>query len=94
LCTSFQFHCLLFRFFLFFVFCRGISLSGEVVLILAEGYHVTLGAHLLGLPKVSQACLDPTAGCDSSVGVAACLFSKCIMVWRRLPWAMVQGANV
>jgi hypothetical protein len=46
-----------------------------------------LGSHLFGLPKVSQAHLEPVAGGSSGVGVVAPLFSQCFVAWRSLPQA-------
>jgi hypothetical protein len=60
LCTSFQFHCLLFSF-LFFFLQGGSVCLGELCCFIpgvAEGYYLTLGDHMFGLPKVSQACLE------------------------------------
>jgi hypothetical protein len=52
-----------------------------------EGYHTMLGAYLFGLLEVSQACLELVAGGGIGMGVAAHLFSQCIVAWRSLPWA-------
>jgi hypothetical protein len=50
-----------------------------------------LGAYLFSLPEVSQACLELVASSGGagggSMGVVACLFSLCIVAWRRLSWA-------
>jgi hypothetical protein len=51
----------------------------------AKGYPMMLGAHLFGLPKVSQAHLELVAG--GCMEVATHLFSQCVMAWRRLPQA-------
>jgi hypothetical protein len=56
------------------------------ILGVAEGHCVTLGTHLFGLLKVSQAHLEPVAA-SSGMGVAARLFSQCFMAWRRCSWA-------
>jgi hypothetical protein len=61
LCTTFLFHCL-FSIFFCSLF-RGLCWCIPGV---AEGYHVMLGSHLFGLPKVSQASLEMVGG--SGVG--------------------------
>jgi hypothetical protein len=71
--------CLLFSFF----FVGGVSLPRGLCWFIpgvAGGNPVMLGAHLFGLPNVSQAGLELAAG-----GTAALLFSQCNVVWRRLP---------
>jgi hypothetical protein len=49
-------------------------------------YHVMLGAHLFGLPNVSQAGLELTVA-------AAHLFSQCNVVWRSFVWARGSGCK-
>jgi hypothetical protein len=67
---------------------------------------VMFGVHLFALLKVSQACLQLAAGGmvggqwklagwwegSGGMGVVACLFFQCIMVWRRLPQARGSGS--
>jgi hypothetical protein len=94
LCASFQFHCL----FSFFFMGWGESVCpGRLCLFIpgvAEGYCLTLGTHLFGLPEVSLAHLEPVAsGSGSGVGVVVHLFSQCIMAWRSLPWARSSGCQ-
>jgi hypothetical protein len=91
LCSSFQFHCL------FSFFSGGWSICPGLLCWfvpgVAEEYCVMLGSHLFGLPKVSQACLELATCSSGSVGVAAHMFSQCIMMWRRLPWARGSGCQ-
>jgi hypothetical protein len=98
LCSKFQFHCLLFSVLFCFLWGGSVCPGGSCWFIpgVAEGYHVMLGAHLFGLPKVSQACLELVAtGGDSNgssgMGMVAHLFSQCIVAWRSLPQARSSG---
>jgi hypothetical protein len=50
-------------------------------------YCVMLGAHLFGLPNVSQARLEPAAA------AAAYLFSQYNIAWRSFPWARDSGCT-
>jgi hypothetical protein len=59
----------------------------------AEGYHIMLGTHLFGLPKVSWVHLEAAAGSGGSTGVAVCLFFQCIMAWGSLPQASSSGCQ-
>jgi hypothetical protein len=45
-------------------------------------YCMMLGAHLFGLPNVSQAGLEPASG-----STGALLFSQCNIAWRSFAWA-------
>jgi hypothetical protein len=47
-----------------------------------------LGAHLFGMPNVSQAGLEPVSGV-----VAALMFSQCNVARRSFPWARGSGCR-
>jgi hypothetical protein len=47
-----------------------------------------LGAHLLDMPNVSQAGLEPASG-----GVGALLFSQCNVAWRSFVRARGSGCQ-
>jgi hypothetical protein len=65
LCCLLVFSLLFIVQFCFFLFCRGICLPRGLCWFIPGWlgeYHVMLGAHLFGLPNVSQAGLEPVAG--------------------------------
>jgi hypothetical protein len=49
---------------------------------------MTCGAHLFGLPNVSQAGLEVVV---AAVVVTAYLFSQCNVAWRSFLWAKGSG---
>jgi hypothetical protein len=89
-CVSFSVPCLLFRFFLlFFLWGRGQSVQGAMLVYLRGGCGSTtcyLFAHLLVC--ISQADLELVSG-----GVGALLVSQCNMVWRSFVRAGGSGCQ-
>jgi hypothetical protein len=76
--------------FLFIYFFGGESVCPGGYAGLSQGwlgeYHMMLGTHLFGLPKVSQASLEPVYGSGTAL-----LFSQCNVVWRSFLQARGSG---
>jgi hypothetical protein len=77
------------QFFSFFFAAQGAMLVYPRA---AGEYHVMLGAHLFGLPNVSQACLEPVAAVATAM--TAHLFSQCNVAWRSFLGLGGQGVEV